>query len=580
MAKRLKITASKNSESYFIIDDHTDPVTKKRSTFVVERLGNLARWKEELQTDSRDEVVAYLKEKVLEMRKADKEKKEDVSIQLSPAQKIEKYTRFSYNVGYLYLQNIVYALGIKDLCEEISERYSLEFDLSNILSDLICTKILYPDSKRTSLEDASSFYETGQYDLDEVYEAIPVLAKERYSIESALYKKSKALLAYDTSVLFYDCTNFFMEIEDEQEQKKALVQYGLFLDAAGRPLMDVCSSKKKNELKEIQKPIEKDFEASRFITCTFAGLKSWENKIAIDHDPDGAIYIKSIKTMPKKLKECCLNPKGWKILGQDTSFNLDELDETISIDGKEVPADFLIFYKDCCSTDLKKAKASDKQERLVAFFSTQYKKYQQTIRDQKIAQAIQLLRKSGSLEKKDTRNPAYYIECIDHLDKGKMYSIDAKKIQEEQTLDGFYAISTDLEEKDIERILKQNKRRLEMAESFESIQSELKFAPSNISRQEVMDVHLLICFISLLVSRILELYLNDGYTRAEIAQTLKGQNITHVRGNDYVPSFVRTDLTDDLAKIFGFEFATELISEKNLKKYLRRAKSRKITQTK
>jgi hypothetical protein len=130
-------------------------------------------------------------------------------------------------------------------------------------------------------------------------------------------------------------------------------------------------------------------------------------------------------------------------------------------------------------------------------------------------------------------------------------------------LDGFYAISTNLEEKDIELVLKQNKRWLEIAESFESIQSELKSVPSNISRQEVMDVHLLICFISLLVSRILELYLNDGYTRTEIHKTLKEQNITHVRGNDYVPSFVRTDLTDDLAKIFGFEFATELISEKS-----------------
>jgi transposase len=603
MAKRLKITKSKYSESYFIIDDHTDPATKKRSTFVVERLGNLAHWKSELGTDSRDEVVAHLRQKVIEMRQADKEKKALISVQLSPVQKIEKGASTYYNVGYLYIQNILYALGLKDICEKIAEKYKFEFDLCSILSDLICTRIIYPGSKRSSFEDASHFLEGPQYALHQVYRALPVLAKERYFIESELYKNSGAVVPRDNTVLYYDCTNFYFEIEEEDDYRKygkskenrpnPIVQYGLFMDASGIPLADICFPGNMNEqetLRVLQQRIEKDFKLSRFITCTDAGLNGWENKIYIDRKRDGAyICTKPIKTMPKHLKEWATDPEGWKILGQNKLYNISELEETTLIDGKEVPTDSLVFYKDRWITDTKKSKVTKKketlEEHLIVSFSTKYKKYQKRIRDKKLARAAKLLDNPGRLEKKDARNPRYYIERIDNTTEGEVagethYYIDTKKIEEEEALDGLYAITTDLEDSDIGLVIQQCKGRWEIEESFEIMKSEFKTRPIYVNKEESIDGHLLTCFMALLVYRILEKYLDNKYTCPEIIKTLRDQDITHLKGNNYVPSFTRTDLTDELSKIFGFEFATEVIAEKNLKKFLRRAKSRKITQTK
>ena len=312
MAKRIKISKSKNSESFSIIDDYTHPQTKKRSSYVVESLGSLNDLKKKYNTDSRDVVWQHLVEYRDMLRLHDKLEKALIPIMLSPDRLILSNDERLYNIGYLYPINILSSLGLKNICDKIQSHHRFKFDLFQIVSDLVAARIIYPGSKRSSYKDAHHFLETPQYSLDDIYRSLPVLADERYFIESELYKNSDSLYKRDNTILFYDCTNFYFEIEEEfdmcmygkskENRANPIVQYGLFMDAKGVPIADYVYDGNKNEqfsLRTLEERIEKDFEFSKFIVCADAGLNGWDNKIYNDRKKHGAFIV----TQPIKSSE-------------------------------------------------------------------------------------------------------------------------------------------------------------------------------------------------------------------------------------------------------------------------------------
>lgn len=604
MAKRLKITESKNSESFYIIDDFTDPQSKKRSTFVVERLGSLNNLKSQYNTDSRDEILAILKEHLNDLRLADKENNALISITLSPSKLIPSDVQRLYNIGYLYPRNILSSLGIKNICSTIHDYRKFQFDLCKILIDLVCARIIFPGSKRSSFEDARHFLEVPSYELEDIYRSLPVMADERYFIESELYKNSKVLFTRNTSILYYDCTNFYFEIEEEDDfckygkckenRPNPIVQYGLFMDTDGLPIADITFEGNKNEqfsLRKLEKQIEKDFQFSRFIVCADAGLNGWENKIYNDKKEQGAyIVTQPIKKLKKILKEWATEPTDWKILGHNESYDISQLEDTIIIDGKQHQTNTIIFYKDRWEKTTKKSEVTGKkytlEEHIIVSYSTKYKEYQNHIRDKKIERAKKMLKDPGKIGTNNPRDPKYYIKKIVTTKQGEVadesyYSIDEEKVNEDKKYDGFYAVATDLEDEDLSLIINANRQRWEIEESFEIMKSELETRPMYVKTKDAINGHLLICFIALLVYRILEKkYLKEKYTCREIIDTLRGLNITHLGGNNYVPSFQRTKLIDDLADMFGFQPSREVLTQKYLKKFLRVANSRKSTKLK
>lgn len=604
MAKRLKITKSKNSESFYVIDDFTDPQSKKRSTFVVERLGSLDSLKSKYNTDSRDTVLSHINTYINELRLIDKENRSLVPVMLSPAKLISLDDERFYNIGYLYPRNILSSLGIKKICSHIHENHRFQFDLNKILSDLVCARIIYPGSKRSSYKDAHHFLEIPSYELEDIYRSLPVMAAERYFIESELYKNSKDIFKRNTSILYYDCTNFYFEIEEEDDFRRygknkenrpnPIVQYGLFMDTDGIPISDITFEGNKNEqfsMRELEKQIEEDFQFSRFIVCADAGLNGFENKVYNDRKDQGAyIVTQPIKKLKKSLKKWAVNPEGWKLLEHPGSYDISQLKENIVVDGKKYQTDTLVFYKDRWEKTIGKAKLTGKkyvlEEHIIVSYSTKYKEYQKHIRDKKIERAKKMLKDPGKIGTNNPRDPKYYIKKVDTTKQGEIaeetyYSIDEEKIAEDMKYDGFYAVATDLEDEDLSLIIKANKQRWEIEESFEIMKSELKTRPMYVKRKDAINGHLLICFIALLVYRILEKeYLKEKYTCREIIDTLRGLNITYLGGNNYIPSFKRTQLIDKMAEIFGFQPSREVLTQKYLKKFLRVANSRKSTKLK
>ena len=599
MGKRIKITTSKNSESFYIIDDFTDPKTKKRSTFVVERLGSLSSLKLKYDTDSRDVIMDILNQYLNKLRDQDRTDKASVSIHLAPSQLISMDEERLYNLGYLYPKNILFSLGIKDICQQISNHRKFHFDLTSIICDLITTRIIYPGSKRSSFKDAHHFLDTPDYQLEDIYRSLPVLAEERYFIEKELYMNSAALFERNTSILYYDCTNFYFEIEEEDDFVKygkskenrpnPIVQYGLFMDANGLPITDITFAGNKNEqhsLRELEKLIEKDFQFSKFIVCADAGLNGWENKVYNDKKAHGAyIVTQPIKKLKKNLKEWAVNPEGWRILGDSKVYTISQLEDTTIVDGIECRTDNLIFYKDRWEKTTKKTEQSSEkyilEEHIIVSFSTKYQKYQKRIRDKKLDRARKLLTKPGKLGTDNPRDPKYYIKRLDTTKYGEVaeetyYTINEDKVQEDMKYDGLYAVATDLEDTNISLIIQANKQRWEIEESFEIMKSELRARPVYVKTKDAINGHLLICFIALLVYRILEKeFLKENYTCREIIDTLRALNITHIGGNHYIPSFKRTKLLDEMAEIFGFQPSREVLTQKIFKKIFKSGEFKK-----
>lgn len=605
MSKRIKITKSKHSQSYSIIDDYTHPQTNKKTTFIVESFGNIHKLMERFHADTEEQALDGLKSYLEELRNEDKQDNSKITFSLSQQTLIEKDKQRIYNIGYLYPRNILFYLGLRNICNDIASRYQFHFDLSHIIADLVSARIIFPGSKRSSYKDVFQFLEAPQYSLDDIYRSLPVLANERYFIESQLYQSINHLYKRNTAILYYDCTNFYFEIEDEtdkllkygkskENRPNPIVQYGMFMDGDGLPIADYVFDGNKNEqfsLRELEEKIAKDFQFTKFVVCADAGLNGWDNKIYNDKKKNGAFIVtQPIRKLKQYLKEWVIEADGWKLLNISGTFNINELEDKITIDGREYDVDRLTFYKERWVKTTKKDETTGEnytlEEHLIVSYSTKYRKYQQRIREKKLERARKLLKNPGRLDKKNSRNPTYYIQKISTTENGEVanqdyYVLDQEKINEESKYDGFYGVTTDLEDEDISLIIKANKQRWEIEENFEIMKSELKTRPMYVTRAEAVEGHLLICFVALLTYRILEKkYLKEEYTCSELIGTLRDMNVLHLLGNNYTPTFKRTEKTDKFIEIFGFQNSRELLTQKYLKKFLRIVNSKKSTKLK
>ncbi|MFA1014391.1 IS1634 family transposase [Dubosiella newyorkensis] len=593
MSIRLHSTSSKGSVCYYIKEDYTNPLTKKRTTRNRQSLGNLSSLMEKYSVSSREEVESILKMEIEAMRKAEKKL---ITLDFDSSALLPLDSVSSFNVGYLFPWKILSMLGISAICRSIAQRNNFKFDLEEIMRLLVCARIIAPGSKKGTLDTARSFYRCPLPNLHDVYRALPVLAQERYFIEKEIYKNSQKICTRDSAILFYDCTNFYFEIEEDDDFRRygkskenrpnPIAQYGLFTDRGGIPIADICFEGNRNEsfsMRELEKTLEKDFGFSRFIVCADAALNGFENKLYNDRKENGAyIVTQPIKKMKKTDREWALDRRGWRILGSEKIYDLDQLGETVFIHGHEIPAKKVTFYKDRWIKTIKKSHDSGKKEELeehiIVSYSTKYRNYQRRIREKKLERAEAMLKNPGKITKTtDQRNPRYYIHPIEKDGNSTPeYELDTQRIAEDMRYDGFYAVTTDLKDEDIELIIQANHQRWEIEECFRIMKSELEVRPIFVSRREAIEGHLLTCFIALVVYRILEQYLENKYTIKEIIETLKNMNAGRLKGAVYRPTLTRTELTDELAKIFEYQFAYEVIEEKDLNKIVKNANGKNV----
>lgn len=567
---RIKKSISKNSISYSVIEN-VRGIDGKSTTKVVEALGNEQQIRERHPgVDPEEWARAYAK-KLTEEQKL---KAETVIIKHDPNKMIPKGKQKSFNVGYLFLQSLYHQLKIDKICKEIATRHNFSYDLNKILSLLIYMRVLHPSSKKGTLERANELIESHEVEQQHMYRALDILAAESDFIEKTIYKNSTAIVERKTELLYYDCTNFYFEIEEAEGLKQygvskenrpnPIVQMGLFMDGNGLPLAFVINPGNQNEqptLKPLEKRILKDFHLSKFVVCTDAGLSSYENRLYNSMGDRAYITTQSIKKLKKHLKEWALDPSGWRTSGSTQTINLNDL---------ALNTDHQVYYKE------RWIKENGLEQKLVVTFSPKHKRYQAAIREKQVERAQKKIDNPSSIEKKHAHSPDRFISSKHVTTEGEIagkshHTLNEKKIKNEEQYDGFYGVCTNLESS-AEEIVKINQRRWEIEETFRILKSEMRARPVYLQKDDRIKAHFLVCFLSLLIYRLLEKKLDESFTCHEIIHTLREMKVLEQTNEGYLPIYMRTDLTDSLHEIFGFRTDTEITTIKKMKKIIKDTK--------
>lgn len=591
---KLTISKSKNATLYYIQKSYrTD--SGKSSTRTVERLGTIeevkARFGEE---NTMDAVKEYIKELTL----ADKEQRRDVVVKLSQNKMIKQNEQNSHNGGYLFLQKVYYELGLDKICNKIEKRHKNEYGLNSILSMLLYTRILYPGSKLSSLEDAKNFIEQPKVDIHQVYRALSLLSKESDGIQAAVYKNSLKLGARHDKVIYYDCTNYYFESEEEnglrqygrskENRPNPIVQMGLFTDMDGIPLafcINPGNTAETTTLKPLEDKLKEDFGLSKVVVCTDGGLASYENR-KNDHVGERAfITVQSLKKLEKSLQDWSMETTGWKIAEfkdtnetqkADMDKQHDKEYDLSKLDPKEYAN--MLFYKERW---IKVGKKNDQlEQRLIVTFSFKYKEYLQHIREKQIARAQSIIER-GVVEKcgKGQNDPKRFIKRDSCTVDGELaeytsYSLNQEMIDQEARFDGFYGICTDLEDKATD-IIKTNGGRWIIEDCFRITKTEFEARPVYLQRDDRIKAHFLTCFLALILYKYLAKKINRAgchFSANNIISTLKDMNFVSVAGEGYIPTYTRTDLTNNLHGSAGFRTDTQIVSKQRMKSIISESK--------
>lgn len=574
---RLKITKTNSDTNYYVIKDIKTP-SGKRTTMIYEKLGNE---QDLLKKSNGEDILDWIKKYIKDLNEKEKEHKNDILIKKSPSKIISKDEQFCFNVGYVFLQNIYHSLRLNNICSEISDKYKFNYDLDNILSRLVYSRIIYPSSKLATFELSKKYIEQPNFELHDIYRALEVIAKETDFIQSELYKNSLRVSKRNIKILYYDCTNYFFEIEQEsglrqygpskEHRPNPITQMGLFMDGDGIPLAFSITAGNINEqitLTPLEEKILEDFKLSKFIVCTDAGLASNANRKFNDKDDRAFITTQSIKKLKKHLMDWALDPNGWHLSGDKKEYNIKEIEN----DEKS-----LELYKDRTFFKARWIKENGLEQKLIVTYSLKYRNYQRQIRNSQIERAkVAIANKSFKLDKCNQNDFKRFIKKTNITKDGevaekKVLSLNTDTIQKEEKFDGFYGVCTNLDD-DPEEIIKVNQRRWEIEESFRIMKSEFKARPVYLSRDDRITAHFTTCFLSLVILRFLEKVLDEKYTSSEIIDTLKNMNMQKNFDCSYEPIYTRTDLTDDLHEKFGFRTDYEILQESRLKKILTKTK--------
>lgn len=574
----MRIMKGKSSNpTYHVIQDVRR--NGKRSTEIIENLGNASEICKKYHVSDADAWAAdYIKSK----REEAASKDHKVLIPYNTSAVIDKGKRLSFNTGYLFLQQIYYQLGLPSICKKIKKDSSFEYDLDNILSRLIYGRILFPSSKLSCYEQSQKLIEEPQFDLHQVYRALTTLSENSDMIQAELYKRSKKLVKRNTGVLFYDCTNYFFEMEHEgglkqygpskEHRPNPIVQMGLFMDKSGIPLAFCINPGNQNEqlsLKPLEQQIMRDFELSKFIVCTDSGLSSDANRKFNNYGERSFITTQSIKKLKADLKDWCLTPTDWELEGSKKKYDISELEDTPENRKK-------IFYKQKLIEGYDEERDITFDQTIIVTYSLKYKEYQQTVRNRQIERAKKLIEKPSSADKRSQNDAKRFIKKTPFTNDGEIasraiYELDEAAIAEESRYDGFYAVCTNLDD-DPADIAKINHDRWEIEESFRIMKSEFEARPVYLQRDDRIEAHFLTCFIALMIYRILEKKLGDKFTCEEIIKTLREMDMRKVGEHGYIPSYTRTQLTDSLHENAGFRTDYELITPKSMAGIIRRTK--------
>jgi transposase len=573
---------------------------------VVERLGTL---EEVRQRSNGQDPMEWAKAYVARLTAEEKEQRRVVCPRLHPETLIKKDVLQSVSCGYLFLQQIYYKLGIDRICAKLTKNHKFEYDFNAVMELLVYGRIIAPASKRATYLKADSHLSSFDVSIQHVYRSLDVIADGFDYIQKRLFKNSLDVVNRNTTVLYYDCTNYFFEIEqadpvvvekDEKGNEKKIVglrqygaskehrpnpivQMGMFIDKTGFPIAMCINSGNTNEqttLIPTEKKIVEDMGVEKIVVCTDGGLSSEDNRAYNSTADRSFITVQSLKKLNTDNTEWALSPKGWKLIPRTEAEREKALAKKLRFDENEQELEFDLTKEDTAKYYADRTFYRERwilnektgfSQRLIVTFSFKYREYLQSLRARQIERDSKIVARGG-INKRRTNAPGRYVTetyVTDNAEIGvhKIAALNLEAIADDEKYDGFYGICTDLNNP-VSDIIELNHNRWESEDCFRVLKTDFKARPVFVWNDKHIKGHFMICFISLLIFRILENQLKNKYTAPEIISKLREMTLNIIPGEGYRPNYTRTDLTDALHETAGFRTDTEIVTTQKIKKII------------
>jgi len=607
---RAAFTGSKNSMSVYLIEDIT--VDGKRSTKTVRSLGTA----ESLMKEHNLPDLQALKEWARDYARKESNKAKGlpeniVKVSFHPDEFIESNVCRLFNVSYLFLQKVYYDLGLPDFCRKISKNYKFEYNLSDIMSRLIYGRVLFPASKLKTYKNSMKLIEQPTFSEEDIYRSLDVIYANFAELQAYLYQKSSKLVKRNTGVLYYDCTNFFFEMDFEtdfckngpskESRPTPIVQMGMFMDATGFPLcicVDKGNQAEVNTMIPLEKKILSDFELSKFVVCSDAALAAEQNRKF--NNKQGRAFVTTLglkRNLKQEWRDWMLDPAGWH-LECERRINGDiARDEERDADGKPVLYDISkieyddkgnyseqkhdyyyhrTFFKELYVEGCDKSNGDPFNQTIIVTFSLKYRDFLRAKRAQQMERAERAIKTPSKIEKRNVNDYRRYISRSSTTAKGDVatknhYEINQQAVDADAVLDGYYAVATNLLD-DVPAVLEVMHYRWRIEYLFRMLKSGFNSRPAYVWTEAHIKAHFLLCFVALLLYMILERKVIDLLPEGsdvsfdKIIDTLREMYVLKLDdSNGYVPTYTRTAITDALHEYAGFRTDHKLITEKQMK---------------
>lgn len=608
----MKLSYNRNSKNPIYYISQSIRNGKKTTSFNVCKIGKHS----ELLAQGIENPLEYAKSQVEKYNNSLLEEKVSYSIDINFEEKVSPSVEntsksLSSNIGYFYLQYFYSKLKIKNLLNDISKDRKFNFNLNDITRFLVFDRILYPKSKLATVNNLNFYYEKPEFSHQNVLRAMDVLSDNYDLFLNHLFTESNNIVKRDTSVCYYDCTNYYFEIESPDEQyfddvtgeylyglrqygpskehrPNPIVEMGLFMDKDGIPITMGLFPGNMNEQKTVaslETKMIKSLNNKKLIYCGDAGLGSASIRTFNDMGGRAFIVTQSIKKLSESLQNELLKDEGFKLLSSDDETTISKLKEFDKTDPKNIHLYNDKAYKSIFvdsnidlglieekklnngKTKLVKSKTNLKQ-RIIITYSRKMAEYQKIIRNKQIERAKILISKGVDDIRKGPNDIARFIKNAN--EEKNTYVLDQDRIEQEEKFDGFYAIATNLLNDSAKEIFEINDQRYKIEDCFRVLKNNFDARPVYHRLDNRIVAHFMICYTSLLIYRLLEKKLKEkGYhfTINEILTTLKNMNISNVKDRFYQADYTGGNVLNALCNTFKLQLDKKYYLPKNLKNF-------------
>lgn len=535
--------------------------------------------------------------------------RQKLKIELSPSKRINTGECVKYSGGDLMLIPFYNALGLPQICREIQTDTRTEYSLNEILESLVVSRILYPCSKKGAYELNKKRIRPTSFGLEDIYRALSLLSSHIDDIQARVWSNSQKITDRNTRIIYYDCTNYYFEIEDndkdfvdkqtgeyipglrkrgksKENRPNPIVQMGMLMDGDGMPLSFIIFPGNESEqpsLQKIEEMVANKFGLNEFIISTDAGLGSENNRRYNMTEGREYITVQSLPSLPKADQDMALAPEGWRIAFRDSAlppidpfnperkiFNLSEID----LDAERHTR----FYKEiivdkCMDGD----KSTARQERVIVTYSHDFALYLRHKREERISSAQKIVNRRQTKSRQSQQDPRRYV-ATEYITKEGIkatnvkMALDQKAITADQRFDGFYAYGTSLDD-DAADVLRARSFHHEIEHLFRTTKTFLEARPVHLQRQDRIRSHFLICFLAMVIIKILQKKLHmPKLTIDQLILTLRSIEFDYFKSIGYRPLFERNEITDRLQQIAGITIDTEIVETKRMNKLYRNIK--------